>query len=115
MTVDITHGLRNVRHPGGDQPGDVTTGSWSKRALVRRFRRIEGQARGLQKMLEEDRDADDLLMQIASMREALHGAASLVLESFLVTSAEEILVAERPDQTERLLARTIELFRKWAS
>jgi CsoR family transcriptional regulator, copper-sensing transcriptional repressor len=112
MTLDIP---RARHHLPGEPPGDATTGTWSKRSLIRRFRRIEGQARGLQKMLEEDRDADDLLMQIASMREALHGAASLVLESYLVRSAEEVLVAEDAEQAGRLLARTIELFRKWAS
>ena len=93
--------------------GTLSPGPWTKPALIRRLRRIEGQARGLQKMVEEERDADEVLMQIASMREALLGAASLVLESFLSTSAEATLQSDDMEETQRLLGRAVEVFRKW--
>ncbi len=41
------------------------------RALVNRLRRIEGQARGIAKMLEEGRDCGDVVQQIAAMRNAV--------------------------------------------
>ena len=49
-----------------------------KRRLLTRLRRIEGQARGLAKMVEEDRYCIDILQQIASLRAAA-GAAALIL------------------------------------
>jgi DNA-binding FrmR family transcriptional regulator len=39
--------------------------------LIKRLRRIEGQVRGLQKMVEEDRYCPDILTQISSVQEAL--------------------------------------------
>ncbi|HEY4573890.1 MAG TPA: metal-sensitive transcriptional regulator, partial [Thermoanaerobaculia bacterium] len=38
---------------------------------LKRLRRIEGQVRGLQKMVEEDRYCPDILTQISSVQEAL--------------------------------------------
>jgi DNA-binding FrmR family transcriptional regulator len=97
-----------------DETSDFVAGSRSKAALIRRLRRIEGQTRGLQKMVEEDRDAHEILMQIASVREALHSAAALILESHLVANAEAILLAESADDNERLVAKTVDVFKKWA-
>jgi DNA-binding FrmR family transcriptional regulator len=42
-----------------------------KDELLKRLRRIEGQTRGLQKMVEEDRWCPDILQQIAAVRAAL--------------------------------------------
>lgn len=49
----------------------ATTSKDDARALVNRLRRIEGQARGIAKMLEEGRDCGDVVQQIAAMRNAL--------------------------------------------
>ncbi|RJQ06128.1 MAG: transcriptional regulator [Bacillota bacterium] len=40
--------------------------------LIRRLRRIEGQVRGLQRMLEEGRACPEILNQLAALREALN-------------------------------------------
>ena len=94
---------------------ELAAGSRSRAALIRRFRRIEGQARGLQKMVETDRDPADVLMQIASVREALHSAAALILGEYLATNAQAILLSESAEDTSRLLDRAVEVFRKWAT
>jgi DNA-binding FrmR family transcriptional regulator len=54
-----------------------------KRRLLGRLRRIEGQARGLAKMVEEDRYCLDILQQIASMRAAADGVALILLRDHL--------------------------------
>ena len=46
-----------------------------KDALVKRLRRIEGQVRGLERMLEEDRYCVDVLTQIAAVGTALESVA----------------------------------------
>ena len=52
---------------------DETRGySAEKDALLKRLRRIEGQTRGLQKMVEEDRWCPDILQQIAAVQAALN-------------------------------------------
>lgn len=49
--------------------------------LLKRLRRIEGQVRGVQKMIEEDRYCIDLLTQLAAVKNATHKVALAVLDS----------------------------------
>ena len=55
----------------------TTTRGYSndKKALVNRLRRIEGQVRGVQRMVEEDTWCPDVLNQIAAVRAALDKVA----------------------------------------
>lgn len=48
-----------------------------------RLRRIEGQVRGLQKMVEEDRYCTDVLTQISSVHEALRAVAKELMRNHL--------------------------------
>lgn len=50
---------------------------------LRRLRRIEGQARGLQRMVEEEQYCIDILTQVAAMTKALHGVSVALLEEHL--------------------------------
>ena len=54
-----------------------------KDANLKRLRRIEGQIRGLQKMVEEDRYCPDIVTQIASVQEALRGVGRQLLRNHL--------------------------------
>lgn len=54
-----------------------------KGASLRRLRRIEGQVRGLQKMVEEDRSCGDIITQVASVQEALRGVARELMRTHL--------------------------------
>jgi DNA-binding FrmR family transcriptional regulator len=54
-----------------------------KSANVRRLRRIEGQIRGLQKMVDEERYCADIVTQIASVQEALRGVARQLMRNHL--------------------------------
>lgn len=54
-----------------------------KRRLLTRLKRIEGQARGLAKMVEEDRYCIDIMQQIASLRAAADGVALILLRDHL--------------------------------
>ena len=50
---------------------------------LKRLRRIEGQVRGLQKMIEEDRYCADILTQISSVQEALRGVGRELMRNHL--------------------------------
>jgi CsoR family transcriptional regulator, copper-sensing transcriptional repressor len=52
----------------------------SKDALVKRLHRIEGQVRGIERMVEDDRYCIDVLTQIAAVNTALESLALEVLD-----------------------------------
>lgn len=52
-----------------------------KHNLLRRLRRIEGQIRGLQRMIDEDKYCVDILVQVAAVRAALNKVGLMLLES----------------------------------
>ena len=51
-----------------------------KDAYIKRLRRIEGQVRGLQRMVDEDTYCIDILTQVSAVTKALHGVAIGLLE-----------------------------------
>ena len=55
----------------------------SKDDYLKRLRRIEGQARGLQRMVEEDKYCIDILTQVSAMTSALQSVAIGLLEDHL--------------------------------
>ena len=54
-----------------------------KRRNLARLRRIEGQVRGLQKMVDEERWCADILTQVASVQEALRSVSRELLRNHL--------------------------------
>ena len=54
-----------------------------KSANLKRLRRIEGQIRGLQKMVEEDRYCTDIIIQVSSAQEALRGVGRALMRNHL--------------------------------
>lgn len=57
----------------------------------KRLRRIEGQVRGLQKMVEDDRYCADILTQIASVHEALRAVGRELMRNHLKHCASEAI------------------------
>lgn len=54
-----------------------------KDAYLKRLRRIEGQARGLQRMVEEDKYCIDILTQVSAMTKALQSVSLALLEDHM--------------------------------
>jgi DNA-binding FrmR family transcriptional regulator len=59
-----------------------------KSANMRRLRRIEGQVRGIQKMVEDERYCADILMQISSVQQALQGVSRELMRNHLQHCAD---------------------------
>ena len=55
----------------------------SKELLVNRLKRIEGQIRGLQKMIEESRDCESIMTQLVAVRAAIEGVGALVINNYM--------------------------------
>lgn len=58
-----------------------------KSRIINRLRRLEGQVRGLQRMVGEERSCQDTLTLLAGIRSALDGAGDLILEDYLENCA----------------------------
>jgi CsoR family transcriptional regulator, copper-sensing transcriptional repressor len=78
---------------------------YDKDALGKRLRRIEGQVRGIERMVEDDRYCMDLLTQIAAVAKALDAVAYEVLDEHVrhcvagaLESGDERAAAEKRDE-----------------
>jgi DNA-binding FrmR family transcriptional regulator len=61
----------------------------AQKELLSRMRRIEGQARGVQKMIAEDRDCVEILTQLASLRSATYSASVALTQHFAVQCVQD--------------------------
>ena len=61
------------------EPGYIT----EKQAVLTRLRRIEGQIRGLQRLVDEEQYCIDILTQVSAATKALEGVALLLLDQHL--------------------------------
>ncbi|MDD3927872.1 MAG: metal-sensitive transcriptional regulator [bacterium] len=76
--------------------------------LLTRLRRIEGQVRGLQHMIEEDRGCEEIMVQFAATRAAFRKACLSFIDMQLDRCLEESLCSEEdPRQAVRSLARNL--------
>jgi CsoR family transcriptional regulator, copper-sensing transcriptional repressor len=86
-----------------------------KAALIKRLHRIEGQVRGVEKMVDEDRYCIDILTQISAVSTALESVALRLLEQHVnhcvagaLASGDERAAAEKS----RELVQAVERFAK---
>jgi len=80
-----------------------------KDANQKRLRRIEGQIRGLQKMVDEDRYCADIITQVASVQEALRGVARNLMKNQLHHCAAKALRSGKKEETEAMYDELLEL------
>ena len=78
---------------------------------LKRLRRIEGQIRGLQKMVEEDRYCADILTQISSVHEALRAVGRELMRNHLKHCASTALRGT-PEQSEAMYDELVDLMYK---
>jgi DNA-binding FrmR family transcriptional regulator len=75
---------------------------------LKRLRRIEGQVRGLQKMVEEDRYCADILTQMSSVQEALRAVGRELMRNHLKHCATNA-IKSNPDDAEAMYDELVEL------
>jgi DNA-binding FrmR family transcriptional regulator len=94
---------------GGDGTQGSTVDPEIKHSIGTRLRRIEGQVRGLQKMIEEERYCADVLMQLSSVQEALRGVGRTLLHNHLKHCVTEVIKSNDPDQADAIYGELMEL------
>jgi len=79
----------------GNQERDETA------ANLRRLKRIEGQVRGLQRMVEQERYCPDVIMQVAAVQQALRGVARELMRHHLAHCVRRAM-AEGGESAEKM-------------
>jgi len=66
--------------------------------IQKRLRRVEGQIKGIQRMIDEGKFCGDILIQIAAARAALNKVGGLVLENYMKDCLKNYLENKAEDQ-----------------
>ena len=82
-----------------------------RRDLMNRLKRIEGQVRGLQRMLDEDAYCPDILTQVSAVNSALNSFCRVLLANHIRTCVSEDIRSGR-DQTVDELMETLQKLMK---
>jgi DNA-binding FrmR family transcriptional regulator len=85
-----------------------------KASNLKRLRRIEGQIRGLQKMVEEDRYCADIMIQISSVQEALRAVGRALMRNHLRHCAAQAINHGSPEEAEAMYDELLNLIYKHA-
>ncbi|HYP08331.1 MAG TPA: metal-sensitive transcriptional regulator [Bryobacteraceae bacterium] len=83
-----------------------------KASNIKRLRRIEGQVRGLQRMVEEDRYCADIITQVASVQEALRGVARALMRNHLHHCATHAMKSGSPEEQRAMYDELLDLVYK---
>lgn len=69
-----------------------------KANLIVRLRRVEGQIRGVQNMLEGERDCREIMQQLASIHSAIQGASRVFFQEYAAACLADLDEAETGEQ-----------------
>ncbi len=87
--------------------------SETREKLIQRLRRIEGQLRGVQNMLAEGRDCQEILQQMSAVRSAMHSATLVTMQNYIAQCLVEPgeALSDR-SQREKLAAEMMQVLGK---
>jgi DNA-binding FrmR family transcriptional regulator len=80
-----------------------------KASCLKRLRRIEGQVRGLSRMVEEDRYCIDIVTQISAVRAALRRAEEEILRDHVAHCVEGAIVAGNRVEQRRKISELMDV------
>jgi DNA-binding FrmR family transcriptional regulator len=83
-----------------------------KASNLRRLRRLEGQIRGLQRMVEDDRYCADILTQVSSVQEALRSVARALMRNHLSHCATQAIRSGSVQERQTMYDELLELIYK---
>jgi len=79
-------------------------------SVAKRLARVEGQVRGVAKMIDEERYCLDIVAQVRAARAALARIEEIVLADHLASCVEEAIVSGDADAQRRKVAELIDVF-----
>ncbi|MGR6835557.1 metal-sensitive transcriptional regulator [Syntrophomonas erecta] len=84
----------------------VETEKDNRRSILLRLRRIEGQVRGIQRMIEDEANCGEVLNQIAAIRSAINQVGIIVFENHAQDCLQDVL---REDKSENDLKEIVQM------
>jgi len=86
----------------------------TREQLHKRLSRIEGQIRGLNRMVEAERPCIEILTQISSVQEALRGVGKIMMRNYLESCATKAIRSQNKKRTEETYKDIMEVIYKFA-
>ncbi len=81
-------------------------------AINKRLKKIEGQVRGVSKMVNEDKPCEDILIQIGAIKSALHKTGQLILEGHMHHCVLDGINSGQEEETIKKLISALNQFSK---
>jgi DNA-binding FrmR family transcriptional regulator len=86
----------------------------AKASALKRLKRIEGQVRGLARMVEEDRYCIDVVTQISAVRAALRGVEDEILRDHVAHCVEHAIAGGKKAEQRRKVAELMDVLTRTA-
>jgi len=80
-----------------------------KKAVINRLKRIEGQVRGLQQMIEQERSCEEVMTQVSAVVSALQRVSELVARRYAYRCISEVTESGKTDAIDALIENIIKL------
>jgi DNA-binding FrmR family transcriptional regulator len=79
----------------------------TKEDILNRMKKIEGQAKGIQKMIEEDKCCGDIMIQISAIRSAINRVGGFIMDRYIKECLKESLEDDKGDKRIEEVIETI--------
>ncbi|MDR1838036.1 MAG: metal-sensitive transcriptional regulator [Treponema sp.] len=79
-------------------------------AVIKRLKRIEGQVRGVIRMVEENKNCEEILVQVSSIKSSVQKTGQSILEDYLHNCIVDSIRKGRADMTIRKVSSALEQF-----
>lgn len=73
----------------------------TKEKMIQRLKRVEGQIRGVQAMMEEERDCREIMQQLAAVNSAVKSASRVFFREYAAACMAEMSAGEEPSEVQR--------------
>ena len=74
-----------------------------RQELITRLNRLEGQIRGIKQMVNDDRECDDILIQVSAIISSLKGFSKIILKEHLSTKIVDDLKNGKVESVEEVI------------
>jgi DNA-binding FrmR family transcriptional regulator len=89
---------------GGDR---LESKEVSKEDILNRMKKIEGQAKGIQRMIEEDKCCGDIMVQISAIRSAINRVGGFIMDRYIKECLKESLENDKDGKSIEEVIETI--------
>ncbi|WP_270646696.1 metal-sensitive transcriptional regulator [Paeniclostridium hominis] len=84
-----------------------------KDLIIKRLNRIEGQVKGIQKMVEDERYCVDILVQISAIRSAINKVGNIILENHIKGCVANSIKEGNVEKSDELISELMQTINKF--